>query len=142
MYTYSIGPAVIVLLIVIGVFFLFRGVLLWYWKVNTIVTELKELKFIMGVIATRQAGKDKVDVNAVVELLKQYRHQDAGRSEQTSTGGPSFKEQVMYSLEQRGFHLDSGLERERFDKWFGSLDGNETSSSVLADRYEEFTRGK
>jgi len=50
---------------------------------------------------------------------------------------PSLKDQVIYSLEQRGFRLDPGPGRDQFDRWFDSLDGAETSSTVLADMYED-----
>lgn len=46
------------LAITIGLFFLFRGIMLWYWKIDTIIKNQEETNRLLQFIAKSLDGKD------------------------------------------------------------------------------------
>ena len=55
-------PFVIIVLVIIGLFFLFRSILLWYWKIDKIVENQQRLNSLVA--------KQKDVLNDILDELK------------------------------------------------------------------------
>lgn len=61
----------VIILFWIGLFLLLRSVMLWYWKIDTIITLMKEQKELLNDIYIQQGGhREKYSTDSTDELAR------------------------------------------------------------------------
>ncbi|HPS65250.1 MAG TPA: hypothetical protein PK447_06735 [Ignavibacteria bacterium] len=60
-----LGSFLIVILILVGIFLLTREIFLWYWKINEIVSLLKQIRIELSIITGSNKSNDEAEIICV-----------------------------------------------------------------------------